>query len=257
MKKIIFCCFVLSGLFSSFIASADPTTQPVTVTVLSAKGNPITNGLAFLATAPLYRTADENGTFSFRPMPSDTLFLIVGKYIGMIPITGQQHMDVCFEKNALYLKENPQTTFRTSTVPKFKTTKLYSNPGIESYGNVSTLVKIKFPSINVRQVHGQDYAFLATAISNYSPSNISSSSPGSAGAPGKGSVFSVLLDPNEIGAAYILVDGKLYNSLTQVDKDVKLNKLVSISYEKPDPMFFGKGGNGKVVITTLDNKDGF
>lgn len=252
MKKTIFSCLVLAGLCSvPFIASAQGDPPPTTVTVFNAKGNPNANAVAFLSSAPLYRTADENGVVSFRPMPSDTLFLIVGKYIGMIPITNEKHLDVCFDKSELYLKNDPQTRFRTSSTPKFKATKLYTNPGIESYGNVSTLIKVKFPSINVRHVYGRKYAFLSTPISNLSASNITSSN--SSGGTNKGSLVTALMDPNDIGAAYILVDGKLYQSLSEVDRDVKLNRLVSITYEKPDPMF-GKGGNGKVLITTLDGE---
>ena len=169
----------------------------------------------------------------------------------MIPLSGQSNLDICFQKKSFYNKQDPNTIYKSSKLPRFNYSRLYTNPDIQSYGRVSTLIKARFPSITVKFVRGNYYAFLQNAIS--------SNSKGTQylqGGDQSGTLRNtiVLLDPNDIGAAYISVDGKLYNSLNQVDQDVKLNRLVSITFERPDPMF-GKGGNGRVNITTLDNKD--
>lgn len=244
MKSIAFCFLSMLGAACLNIDVSAQETQPVKLTVTSAKGSPMNNALIFLATSPLYRELDGDGSISFRPMPEDTLFIVTKNYIGMIPLTGQDNIEVSFDKKTFYNKQNAQIIYKTSKLPPFNSSKLYTNPDIVSYGTVSLLIKARFPAIMVKYVRGNNYAFLTS--NNAKANELLQTSNTSRH-------LVATLNPNDIGAAEISVDGKLYHSLSQVDKDVKLPRLVSITYEKPDPMF-GKGGNGKVVITTLDAK---
>ena len=217
--------------------------KPVTLTVTNAKGKPMDKTLVSLKTAPLYREVDEQGSVTFRPMPVDTIFLTVGNYLGAIPFSGQQTIEVCFDKNAFSDKNAPKTKYPTTKLPSFNTSKIYTNPGIESYGTVSTLVRSKFPTIAIKKVRGYNYAFLNAGSFGSNKLNQMSNS----------NEVVATLNPEDIGAAVITVDGKVYYTFEEVDRLVKLPRLVSITYEKPDPMF-GKGGNGRISITTLDGQ---
>lgn len=241
MKKVILCCAALLGLAT--VSFSQVEVKPVTLTVTNAKNKPQDKTLLSLKTNPLYREVDEQGSVTFRPMPNDTIFLTVGNYRGAIPFSGQETIDICFDKNAFSDKNAPATKYPTTKLPSFNASKIYTNPGIESYGTVSTLIKSRFPAIAIKKVRGYNYAFLNAGSLSSNKMNLTSNS---------NEVLAVL-NPNDIGAAYITVDGKVYNTLEDVDRIVQLTRLVSIAYEKPDPMF-GKGGNGKVVITTLDGK---
>lgn len=241
MKKVLLCCAALLGLTTTVFPQVE--VKPVILTVTNAKGKPMDKSLISLKTSPLYREVDEQGSVTFRPMPNDTIFVTLGNYMGAIAFSGQETIDVCFEKNGFSDKKNAKTQYPTTKLPSFNSSKIYTNPGIESYGTISMLIKSKFPGIVIKKVRGYQYAFLNAG--NLSSNKLSLTSNTNDAV--------VTINPADIGAADIIVDGKVYGALEEIDRSFKLARLVSITYEKPDPMF-GKGGNGKVIITTLDGK---
>ncbi len=248
MKKILLSCLGL--LLGSVALSAQNEMELLQISVANAKGKTISKALISFASSPLYRQLDFDGTLTFRPMPGDTVFVTSGSYKFGIPAKpGQTKMDIRIDKEKAYEKYDPKTVYPGVKLPSFNTSKLYLNPDILSYGTVSNLIRLRYPAIALKKMNGYTYAVL-----NANPTRTSSSGTTELNSYGGEGGTSVAPDPNSVGAALMMVDGKQMGSFEAIDRLVPLSTVVSITYEKPD-IVLGKGGNGKVFIRTLAYKE--
>ncbi len=246
MKKIL----LLAGALLCYVLtlSAQQEINRVVLTITTDKGKPLTSALVSLKSSPLYRNIDDEGKTSFRPMPSDTLYVSVGNYKTSIPTDGMDQLYLSFAKNSFYNTDNRDTRYPTVKIPSFNSNKIYTNPNIESYGTVSNLIKIQYPSITIKLVQGYHYLFLTSA-----PTSTGNKGAAYTNTSAGQGTLSIAPDPGTLGAATISLDGQALKTMEEVDKMVTLSRLVSITYEAPD-LLKGRGGSGKVTIETLDHR---
>lgn len=219
MKKLLTCLLWLIATGTLFAQN------PVTLNVVNAKGKSLDNkATVSLKSNPAGQSPDKNSPLKLQPTANDTIFVLVGQFMGQIPADGLTEATIVADKGKMTNRATGEE-YKVVKLPPFDPNNIAASPYRAMFINLENLVTSKFPTVKIQE--GDAYLSTNTTSStgdNYTP-------------------------------MLILVDGNQVVNFASANETISIQQVKSVVVKRSDPLYGLRGAGGIMEITLVKGGD--